>query len=114
MSSINQTITTQLTKTTYLETYPQNFEVKQVLSDNANLVEVTYEKIPEVIITESLPNIIEVQQGLLREQVGGDISEPIDTINRNVSGYISSIVRGIKTYIYTRDSNNVITGVEVN
>ena len=113
MSSINEIITTQLTKTTYLETYPQNFEIKQVLSDNANLVEVTYEKIPEVI-TESLPNIIEVQQGLLREQVGGDISEPIDTINRNASGYISSIVRGIKTYTYTRDSNNVITGVEVN
>jgi len=44
----------------------------------------------------------------------GTGSEPIDTINRNGSGYISTVVRGTKTYTIIRNINNIITGVEVN
>jgi len=41
-------------------------------------------------------------------------SSPISQIIRNNDGYITSIIRGIKTYTYIRNINNVIIGIEVN
>jgi hypothetical protein len=48
----------------------------------------------------------------LTSGLGGNIS-PIDLINRDVGGYISSIRRGSKLYTFIRDANNVIVEMEV-
>ena len=49
----------------------------------------------------------------LTSSLGGS-SRPIELIERDNNGYISSITRGLNIYTFTRDANNTIVGVEVN